>query len=152
MPDITEIYGKRLKSAAPKKIFVGFPGSDVIETLPAGKPSAKIDSYINRPEGGFYQLEGTPNKYLKDTPAVKVVPEAAPDESAFLSGLTGSVFDFWNNTATTAGKQAGFLSEGFDKATADLTADFESFSDQIKPVLYLVIAVVLLLIIKDFTD
>lgn len=153
MPEIEKIIGRRLKSATEQTMFVGFPNSDVIETLPAGKPSPIITSYLSRNDGNWYQLEADPkHRYIRDSDAVKVVPESAADESAALSGVTAGLFDWWNNTGTSVAKKSGFLAEGFDKATSDLTKDFKSFSDTIKPILYLLTGVLVLLLILKFSD
>lgn len=129
--DIEKIYGKRLKSDRPIKMFYRFPDSDTIQTLPVGKPSPVINSYLL---SGFFEVVGdsTGNYYIKDSPDLLLVDENEPDESSFFEDVTFSLSDFWNSNSKKVSKYSGFLNEGFKDSVSDLKVDAFKLSKELK--------------------
>lgn len=131
--------GKRLKSNNDIIMFRRFPNSEFVETLPAGKPSPRITGYIKK---GFWAVSRNgQDLYIKDQPGVNVVEPSAKDESGFFEGFLSYISDTVGNATTGATKKAGFLQEGFHDATKGIKTDFLSISSKIKPLLFLVAAI-----------
>lgn len=111
--------GKRVKSSENETVFRGSPGSDDRYTLPAGKPSGLITSYIQREsENGlvtYFQVDET--DYIKKTDLTKIVDSDSSDDSGFVSGAFLGVSDLFSGAATSISKNAGFIKEGFIQTT-----------------------------------
>lgn len=147
MRDVSGIFGKRLVSDQPIKMYFGSPGSDNIVTLPAGKPSPVIDSYL---QSGFFQVKGTENGYfyIKDENVEIVDPDAKDQSSIFQK--TGYFFaDLWNFNASKAVKQSGYLSDGFKESISNVKLSGFELSKQLRYILIGAGVLVFLLIIKD---
>lgn len=149
MVDVKEIYNKRLKSDRALVMFERFPGSDSKRTLPAGKPSPRIKSFIRRGSTGYYQLNDkdpasgeAKNLYVKQAEDVEIVDPSAPDDSGIGSGLFSGVFDWVGNTTRAGTKYAGFVGEGFKESVSGVKVGFEFLSKELR-MLAMLIALIL---------
>jgi len=143
---IENVIGKRVKSPADETIFLRFPYSEKTETLPAGKPSGKITSFIINKGNGFYQIED--KNYIQDKDRLNLVDDTAEDESGFLTGAFYAISDWLRNTGTEAEKQAGFIGEGFKKSVGEVKTGFFNINSAVKPILILLIILYGLSIVK----
>ena len=150
-------FGKRIRADEGITMYHRFPNSPDVRTLPAGKPSPKIKSYI-LPDGGYYAVEGNKEGdfYIKDSDKLEIVPDDAPDESGILSSAFYSVSDWFSNTDRDIGGQFYYLRKGFKKSVDDV-AEFvpDSVGDLKKIVLWIAIpigGILLLLIINNLSE
>lgn len=141
--------GKRIKSPVDEVQRIGFPKSDKVQTLPAGKPSEKITSYIVNDGQGWYQVSD--QKYIRESNRLQFVDDSAEDESGFLSGAIFAVSDWLSNTGRNAEKKAGFLKEGFNDSISDVGTGFSAINNAIKPILILVVIIVGIGLFRDLT-
>lgn len=127
-------FGKRIKSDVNEIMFLRFPGSSETETLPAGRPSGKIDSWIQKDGKGYFVTEYTDEKnaYIEDNDRLKIVDENAEDESSFFNSTFSGISDFIGNSSRTVEKNAGFISTGFEDATGQLKDDISKFGNNLK--------------------
>lgn len=126
-------FGKKIKSDRDEIIYVGFPGSDITRTLPAGKPSPVIDSFIR---GRFYQFnDGTENTYIEKSEGQEVVEPDAPDDSTPGAGVVAGVTDVFRNTFTGVSKYAGFLGQGFTESVGSVGFGLEKLGEDLKKVI-----------------
>lgn len=149
MRDIKKIYGKRVKSAEAVKMRVGHPESNQVETLPPGKPSGKINSYIR---GEYFEItppSGKKNLYIKDGSHIEIVEPDAKDESFIGAGLISGALDLVGNKTERAGKWAGWIGDATKKEITDLGDNFSLFGKDLqKIVLALTVAVGVVIIFK----
>lgn len=148
--NVAEIIGKRLKSGNDVTMFYRFPGSQVTKTLPAGKPSPLITSYL---ASGYYQLDGVASNsyYVKDSNQVKVVDDNADDDSGLFSSVSSGFFDLVENTSKKAVKNAGFVSDGFKESISGLNIAALDFGKDLKKIVTAgAVAVTLIIIIKIY--
>jgi predicted RNA binding protein YcfA (HicA-like mRNA interferase family) len=149
-------FGKRLKSGQSETMFYNYPGSNDTETLPAGKPSPIIESYVLE-KGGFYALskKGSPkNIYLKDTDRLQVVPEDAKDESGFFSGLFYDATDFFTNTGKDVASPFKYLKVGFNETIKDAKKifPFDNLKELILWVAVPVAVILFLMLANNLSD
>lgn len=150
--NVAEIIGKRVQSEKPLVMYRRYPNSEYSDTLPAGKPSPVISSYLMN---GFFAVQDPGQdepRYIKDGQHVEIVSPDAADRSGWFSSITAGAADLFSNAATGVSKQSGFLADGFQESVSDFKADFFDIAGAVKPVLYLLIALVGLILISKFTD
>ena len=144
-------YGKRLKSTRDLTMFVGYPGSDTIKTLPAGKPSPVVDSAIMNNGYRYFQLKpadkNSYNLWLKDTMDLKAVPANAKDESSIFNSWWSWAGDTAENTINAAEKRAGFISDAFGKSVSDLGGGIVGFSGNVRTIILIGASVLVLALI-----
>jgi hypothetical protein len=124
-------YGKKIKSSRNEVLFIGFPGSDEVQTLPAGRPSLPVDSFIQGEFYSFVDAENNRNLYLrKNEDFQEIVEPGAEDESGVFSAFL-PVADYFRNTGNSIQKNAGFISDGFQKSVSDLGMNLTLFGGRI---------------------
>lgn len=153
MRDIKEIYGKEVKADKDQIMFIGYPGSSEIQTLPAGRPSPTINSYL---PSGYFVLNGSDigydkDLYLYDSDSVKVVDRGTKDESSYYSRLNNALFSTWFNTSATVEKNMGFLAEGARKSFTDLKMSSFDIAKYANRIIILLIVFLILWIINKLT-
>ena len=146
-------FGKRLKSGQSETMFYNYPGSDDTETLPAGKPSPKVDSYVL--DGNYFALtKNGKNLYIKDTDRLQVVPEYAEDESGFFSGLFYDATDFFTNTGKDIASPLKHLRVGFNETIKDAKKifPFDNLKELILWVAVPVAVILFLMLANNLSD
>ena len=56
------------------------------------------------------------------------------------------------NVETDIKKKTGFVGEGFQESVTGIKTDFLNFTDELKPILFLIIAIIALLFLTNITD
>lgn len=152
MRNVSEIIGSRARSDKAVTIYRRYPNSEFSDTLPPGKPSPVITSYL---ASGFIAVQGEGDQepgYIRDGDHIEIVPKDTPDRSGWFSSITAGAADLFSNAATGISKQSGFLADGFQESVSDFKTDFFDIAGAVKPVLYLLVALVGLILISKFTD
>jgi hypothetical protein len=129
MRNVSEIFGKRLQAEKEAVLFIGSPGSDVIELLPPGAVTGEIYSYLQRGPG-YFQIKPDPGgqfKYVADNERVEVVEEDTPDESSIINNALSSVGSFYKNWTTWGKKNAGFVATGFEESIEGLGTNTDKY-------------------------
>lgn len=153
MRDVVSIYGKSIKSDSDIVMYVGFPGSGEIQSLPAGRPSTRITSYL---PSGYFQLDGSQigyekDLYIKDNEDIEIVDPGAIDESTYYSRLNNAIFTTWFNTSGTIQKNLGFLGQGARESFSKLKIDTFDFGRYLNRILILLSIFLVLWIINKLT-
>lgn len=141
-----QIFGRSVKSKKDAIMYHGFPASDEITILPAGRPSPEINSYL---PSGYFELKGGPigvdrNVYLMDSDSVEIVDHGSPDDSSYYGRLSGAVYSFFENTKNEVEDQQTFLSKGFKQSVDDLKYNAFDLGSYLYQVLIVVLIIAVL--------
>lgn len=148
--NFSDFFGKKIRSKNDVKMHVGSPGSGEVKTLPAGKPSPKIDSYIKQKGARWYQLKPKAKDvhyYVKFSDNFDIVPPNAKDKSSYFGSLFNQAKDFIENTGETVQKNAGFLGSGFKKSVSNIGGDLWNIGKGLKKGLFAIGGILVLIII-----
>lgn len=143
--------GKRLKSKNDITVFRRFPGSDDAYTLTAGKPSGLITSYVKKTTGAgverkYFQIDNS--DYIAFSDSLEIVPESAKDDSSFISSVKNKLADTVQDIKTGAGKNAGYLKEGFKKTTEKNFLELFEYAGLGKPLKVFISIIVILIVFQ----
>lgn len=148
MRDINKILGKKLQSESDIKMFGRFPDSDIEKTLPPGALSPPISSYT---AAGWFQLEGseTANWYVKDSDKINVVDPDTDSSASIFDWVGYRAADLWNNTWRENAKTGTRYKEALEESIKDVKISGFEMAKNLRYVLLLVVAIMLLTTLRD---
>ena len=104
------------------------PARSIDRSLPPGSPSPPAPTY-----------EGS-----------STAPDAA-DRSGWFESITYPIASWFGNTERDITKNAGFVSDGFEKSVTGLKTDLINIGDYIKPIIWGLAAIIALLLLNKWT-
>jgi len=120
--------GKRLRSPRPLKMEKNFPGSGIISTLPGGKTSEPVTSFLKT---GYFQIERNGmNWYVKNADDIELTNDES-DDSGFFESAILKTSDWLQNSKNEVTNNLGHLNAGFQKSVGELSTDFSFFSNNL---------------------
>lgn len=145
--NIAELIDKKVKAQADIEQHVKFPGSGIIKTLPKGKVSGLINSYL---PSGYFEInqpgKNAPNLYIKDTPNVVVVGTLEEDDFNPIGTLTGFIKDVAIRFSNTKKRIEKNTSVGVDQAFSDITKFGSLLGKELKTIALVVVGLLIVLI------